>query len=268
MRNRLGLSRNIPKEIKRRVRRRCGYGCVICGSALITYEHFDPPFRDAGTHKPEGITLLCGTHQLQSSKGLLSKETISEWNSNPICRRQGYASQMLDFGATRPIILIGSTNFTECGIGIAVNRRWLFQVKPPEPNSMRWRLSATFLSADGTIVCEIQDNELTIPAVGFEIEQIGQTVTVRNEADVILDFSIQPPNLIVINQYKITTPTGTIFVGSRMHKNPLTGNMDKHSVFEFRHNNGAVQTFVNCAFKSPSGINLMLENGGMTFSSI
>lgn len=32
-------SRNIPLSIQRKVRQRCGFGCVICGMPLYEYEH-------------------------------------------------------------------------------------------------------------------------------------------------------------------------------------------------------------------------------------
>ena len=42
--NRFGLTRDIPEPVRRAVRQGTGFGCVICGAAIITYHHFDPPF--------------------------------------------------------------------------------------------------------------------------------------------------------------------------------------------------------------------------------
>lgn len=33
--NKQGISRDIPDPIKRDVRQRCGFGCVICGKCCI-----------------------------------------------------------------------------------------------------------------------------------------------------------------------------------------------------------------------------------------
>ena len=33
--NKHGLSRDIPRAVKTVVRRRCGFGCVICGNAIV-----------------------------------------------------------------------------------------------------------------------------------------------------------------------------------------------------------------------------------------
>jgi hypothetical protein len=58
-RNRFGLGRTIPAEIKLEVRKRCGFDCVRCGIGFYDYEHFAPDFKNATTHDPAGITLLC-----------------------------------------------------------------------------------------------------------------------------------------------------------------------------------------------------------------
>ncbi len=81
--NKHGLSRNIPESIKRAVRERCKFGCIICGNLLYAYDHFDPEFNDAHEHHPNGITLLCDYHHRQKTNKLISLETIRHKNDNP-----------------------------------------------------------------------------------------------------------------------------------------------------------------------------------------
>jgi magnesium chelatase family protein len=45
--NKHGLSRTIPAEIRREIRQRSKFGCVICRNAIYTYEHIDPTFVNA-----------------------------------------------------------------------------------------------------------------------------------------------------------------------------------------------------------------------------
>lgn len=266
--NRFGLSRDIPSDVRRRVRRRCGFGCVVCGSAIITYEHFDPPFRDAKKHQAEGITLLCGSHQLESSKGLLSRESIARFNVHPCCLQRGYASHPLDLGSRRPRVLMGGTNFTNCGTGIAFNGQWMFRVREPEPHSRRWRLSAVFPSPDGNLACVIRNNELFLPAENFEIEQVARSIFVRRDRDVVLELEFVPPDTLSIIRYVISVPEGRIFVGRRSLKNPLSGVEETRNVLEFQNHSGGTQTFVDCAFSSDVGLNLCLENNGMVLRSM
>ena len=267
MRNRFGLSRDIPTDVRRTVRRRCGFGCVICGSAIVTYEHFDPPFRDAKSHRTEGITLLCGGHQLESSKGLLSKESIGAANAKPICHQRGFSAQMLDFGSARPILFLGGTDVSLCGPGIAFNDRWLFRVRPPEAHSTRWRLSAKFQTSDGIIASEIRDNELIVPAKPFEIEQVGRRLLVHSDLQVVLDLEVFPPNQLTLNHYVIPVRDGTIFIGRKLMKQPFSEKEEMESVLEFQQNTGSAQTFADCRFRSEMAINFILTSNGVTLGT-
>ncbi|MXF04188.1 hypothetical protein FQ041_25950, partial [Escherichia coli] len=70
--NKHGLSRRIPETIKRQIRQRCGFGCVICGFGFYDYEHFKPDFVDAKIHDPNGMTLLCSQRNQKRARGRLS----------------------------------------------------------------------------------------------------------------------------------------------------------------------------------------------------
>src|SRR5436190_17564410 len=88
-----GLSRDIPEPIKRAVRQRCGFGCIICGSAVVQYHHFSPEYADATEHRAEGITLLCGRcHDKVRQAG---PEEIERYNAAPFCKREGFAHDFL-----------------------------------------------------------------------------------------------------------------------------------------------------------------------------
>lgn len=43
--NQHGLSRNISEDIKQEVRKKSGFGCIICGLGIYEYEHIDPEFK-------------------------------------------------------------------------------------------------------------------------------------------------------------------------------------------------------------------------------
>jgi hypothetical protein len=150
-RNKYGLSRHIPRKVKELVRRRCGFGCVMCGNAIITYEHFDPTFEDARKHDPTGITLLCFCHQGEStpSKRLLSKATIAAADGNPYYRQQGYAQHMFDLGGQVPTLVLGTTTVKAMRDVLRINGVPYIRVHDPEPTANRWRLSATFPDENG-----------------------------------------------------------------------------------------------------------------------
>ena len=76
--NKYGLSRTIPEDIKRQIRQRSKFGCLICRQAIYTYEHIDPVFVEASEHDPDCMCLLCPNHQRDSTDGVLSKSEIME----------------------------------------------------------------------------------------------------------------------------------------------------------------------------------------------
>jgi hypothetical protein len=265
--NRFGLTRAIPTDVRRRVRRHCGFGCVLCGDAVVTYEHFDPPFRDAKQHSASGITLLCGTHQVASSKGLLSPESIADANRRPYCHQRGHASHLLDLGRTKPVLTLGGSNVTDCGWGVSFQGQWMLRLREPEPHSRRWRLSARFVGQSGATLCEIRDNELVIPAASFEVEQVGSKLHVRSAGTDLLELEFFPPGGLAINQYRFHTPEGEVFIGKRRLPDPLAGTESDQSVLEFRHASGDMQTFVNCAFQGELGLDLSLKQGSLVIQN-
>ena len=74
--NKYGLSRYIPSDVRREVRQRSKFGCVICRRGFYQYEHIDPPFDDATEHNPSHICCLCGSCHDSVTRGHISKEAI------------------------------------------------------------------------------------------------------------------------------------------------------------------------------------------------
>ena len=268
--NRYGLSRYIPKPIEKQVRRRCGFGCVICGTAIFIYEHFDPPFRDARQHNANGITLLCGHHELEATKGLLSKDTIRQADKNPLCRQLGYAKCIFDIGNGRPRLLLAGNDFTQCGPRIELDGETLFEVFPPEPKSHRWRLSAQFKDASGQVICEIKQNELVVNSANFDIEQTATRFKVIPDQDAghaLLELEIRPSeNALMLQRYVMVTKRGKITIGEQTAMNPflLAQGVRTEAMVTFESESGR-QSFANCKFDSPNGINFRFVNGGLQF---
>jgi len=76
--NRYGLPRTIPADVKREVRVRSKFGCVICRKGFFTYEHIDPLFRDAKKHDPDNICCLCWGCQDAVTRKHISKDTVMQ----------------------------------------------------------------------------------------------------------------------------------------------------------------------------------------------
>ena len=78
----------IAHPMKREVRQRCGFGCVICGLRLYTYEHMEG-WRKVHRHVVSEITLLCDRHQRERTNGLLPLAAVRDANANPHNTRTG-----------------------------------------------------------------------------------------------------------------------------------------------------------------------------------
>jgi hypothetical protein len=261
-RNRFGLGRTIGEAVRREVRRRCGFGCVICGNAIVTYEHFSPPYKDARMHDPNGITLLCGGHQLESSKGLLSKETIAEANANPICKRRGHAKHMFDLGGAKPTLLLGGADVTQCAPAIEIDGAFFFKIDPPDRRSSRWRLSCRFCDETGKLICEILENELIIQADNVDIEQSATRLLIRSDANTLLELEVQPPAGFLLKQYSLQTTNGRLYIGGESHSNgpPV---VPASTVLRLETANGGAFSLRDCTFISPGGLRINFCGSGI-----
>lgn len=58
----------IPEDVKRQVRQRCAFGCVICGLPVYHYDHMTA-YHVVKEHDAANITLLCASHHDQRPVG-------------------------------------------------------------------------------------------------------------------------------------------------------------------------------------------------------
>jgi hypothetical protein len=76
----------IPASMKRSIRQRCGFGCIVCGLPLYEYDHIDG-WANTLTHDEDRIVLLCSRHHDEKSRGLLPLQVVSEFHESPFNRR-------------------------------------------------------------------------------------------------------------------------------------------------------------------------------------
>ncbi len=200
-RNQHGLGRYVPMDIRREIRTRCGFGCVICGLAYYDYEHFDPDFKDAKGHSANGMTLLCMQCNQKRARGTLSADTVARANANPKCRQQGFASEVFDFGLEPIEVKIGGASFIDCGTLIQVRGVDILSFKPPtEPNSP-FLLSGLLSDVTGATTLRIVDNEWFAGDENWDVHVIGPLITIRRgPGDIALQIRVMPPHSLVIER--------------------------------------------------------------------
>ena len=180
MNNRYGLSRTIPEGIKRQVRQTCGYGCVLCGAAIVEYEHVDPVFADAKEHSPDGIVLLCPQCHAKVTRGFISKERVKEAKAQPISQKRNYAHEFFDLGSKQPSFVLGGASITNTPIPLEIHGYPVVKIEPSEEQGGPVRFSGTFFNSHGEISLQIIDNEWRAYSGNWDFEAKGGELIVRD----------------------------------------------------------------------------------------
>lgn len=191
--NQYGLSRDIPNPVKREVRKRCGFGCVVCGMAITQYEHFDPDFADATEHLASGITLLCGGCHNKVTTKFWSKDKVRWHDKNPLCISRGHAIDAFDISSEHPVIRIGSTTWIDTWNVLEVMGEQVLTIEPPESNGGPYLLSGKLSDDTASELLIIDKNEWKVASTQWDCEVNGRTVKIRKKLrNILLSLEVMP----------------------------------------------------------------------------
>lgn len=200
-RNQYGLGRYVPTDVRQSVRKRCGFGCVICGLAFFDYEHFDPDFKDAREHNADGITLLCMQHNQKRARKTLSVETVKRANEVPFCRSRGFSNEMFDIGPEPLRVIIAGCEFYNVKHVIVINDIPILSIKPPTEKGEPYLLSGFFSDSAGIVTLKIVDNEFFVGADSWDVECVGPRITIKKDSkSIALVLRSEPPSRIVVER--------------------------------------------------------------------
>jgi hypothetical protein len=168
--------------VKREIRKRCGFGCVVCGNSIYDYEHVDPPFAEATTHDPSRMALLCPTHHRLVTSRIWSKEKVEQAMLAPAALGRGFASSCFDFEAEHhPTVVFGGATLSRCRVPVAVRGEPLFRIDAPEEPKAPFRLTAHFFNSRGERSLDIVENEWQALTSNWDVEVAGPLITIRDE---------------------------------------------------------------------------------------
>lgn len=202
--NKHGLRRTVPPNVKREVRQRCGFGCVICGLAFYDYEHFAPDFADATEHNPAGMTLLCSQCNQKRARGRLSAATVAAANVNPKCLQQGFSSELFDFGSEPIRVDFAGVTFYDCRYLIVVNGHPLLAMSPPTEQGHPVLISGMFTDVKGKMNLTIKDNVWSVDSENWDVECVGPRITIRIAHGVIsLVLRMAPPTRLIVERLEM-----------------------------------------------------------------
>ncbi|MBZ0302981.1 MAG: HNH endonuclease [Anaerolineae bacterium] len=196
----------IPEKIKRSVRQRCGFGCVVCGLPIYDYDHIYG-FNEEIGHIADEITLLCPQHHREKTVGLLTTEQVLKKNNDPINRRRGFSSPYrLNFEGHKPEVMLGtckcyppegslSSHFI---IPIVINDVPVIMFKFVE-NQLLFDLQLRNAVDEPLLL--IRDNVVQYASHQWDIKFVGQRLTIREKLTPIsLSILFKMPNRVVIER--------------------------------------------------------------------
>lgn len=189
----------IPLPIKQAVRRRCHFGCILCGHPIVHYDHM-LEYSTVKRHDEANITLLCPNHHQDKSSGRLGLDTVREADAAPFNSRSGLTSPWeCFFGKGVPTVEMGRNWFTHPGgtvIALAVDNQPLLCFRREADMLL---LSVVMFDRYNQPLLIIADNELTASTALGDIRIEGQRVTLKDDRDrLLLELQLQPPTDVTV----------------------------------------------------------------------
>ena len=200
-------NREIPDPIKREVRQRCGFGCVMCGLPIYEYEHMEG-WANVKRHIADEITLLCPNHHAQKTKGLIPVEKIKEADKNPY-NIVAQESEKLDlhYEGDQIEVIIGNTrylpnpSFKNSMIPIIIDRNPIIEVVTIDNQIF---LNLNLYDEKNTLILKILENQLSYKVDIWDIEFEGKTLTIRQASrNILIVIEFETPNKIKFTKGRI-----------------------------------------------------------------
>lgn len=201
--NRKGLGRSIPSDVRREVRRRSKFGCVVCRSGFYEYEHI-VPFTEIERHDPEHICCLCEECHSRVTRGQWSKDLVR--HHYLLIQQQSMVDARepkgpLDFHSGAAVLTMGDLEYAPA---IESVLRYfgddlikLYPGKNGEPG----RISAVFTDDQGNAILELDENEWIGSLAVWDISVEGRRITVRTKKGrIALQLRLEPPGRIVVER--------------------------------------------------------------------
>lgn len=195
----------IPDPMKREVRQRCGFGCVICGMPLYTYEHIWG-YANVKRHVASELTLLCDQHQRESTNKLLSREQIIRADKDPYNLQEGVSKPYtLHYEGSDCAVDVGGNvfSFRDDGsnsefVAFAIDEESIISFKL---DNGHWLLNLNVYDRNDNLILLIADNELIYSTTPWDIQLVGHNLVIREaEGKILVDTLFEPPSQIKIQR--------------------------------------------------------------------
>lgn len=191
--------------MKRAVRQRCGFGCVVCGLPLYHYEHM-VEYHVVKVHELDNLTLLCDRHHREKTSGLLPLSDVREANADPYSLRSGQsAPHALHYSGRGCEARIGGLAhewpvLSDGGLTVALLVDDIPIVAFMRQDE-RLLLTVQLFGEQNEHVVQVLDNELVYSVEPWDIEMESRRLTIRNAPrDIFVSIEFTPPSLVDIQR--------------------------------------------------------------------
>lgn len=195
-----GRERLTP-NLKRELRRRCGFGCAMCGCPVFDYEHIDG-YGLTG-HDPARMTLLCPHHHREKTAGRLSPRQVAEANAAPYNTGEAFtAGHPLFFDPAEGLRLrLGNVTFEAVGngapmVGVSVDSDFALGVALTDTGHPV--VSMDIRDAADAPRLLVREGFLRIATSNWDVDFVGTRLLLRNALrKVAIDVHLNGPDGLV-----------------------------------------------------------------------
>ncbi|MDB6353555.1 HNH endonuclease signature motif containing protein [Trichococcus sp. K1Tr] len=192
----------ISNAIKAEVRKKCYYGCVICGNPIVEYEHIKE-WHVEKKHELENLTLLCPMHHSEVTKGLIDKDFVSLKSKNPYNKGKLLSPNYhINYYGDEFEVLLGSNtskekHFTDAErVIVRFMNRNIITARFEEGNLL---ISLNYFDENNKLVFAIHENEMIFNLNSFDIINVKNRFILKENNRTVINIHIAPPRKLVVS---------------------------------------------------------------------
>ena len=164
----------ISDPLKRAVRQKCKFACVMCGNPIYDIDHIEE-YSVVQKHELDNLTLLCTMHHRQKTNKILSPDVVRERTNNISYARGG----MPDINFPKCDLILGNNRIGEIiGNCFEVYEKDFLRIGYDE-ESKQVVINAKFYDRSGNIVFSIEDNIYSTSDDNWDVELEGNKIIFR-----------------------------------------------------------------------------------------
>lgn len=211
---------NISADIKREVRQRCGFGCVICGNPIYDYEHMEE-WAIVRRHIANEITLLCPFHHREKTAGRMPIAMVRKANDSPHNLKKGISGkhELYFYGSSAKV------KMSSCEFLVEDRGKGGFMIPLLIDNipviTVRLKDNEVFLNfvlfdRKGAPVLIIKDNILSFSIGVWDITFEGRILTLREKLyKISLEIEFQTPDVFFIRKASLYYNSNTLTINNK-----------------------------------------------------